>query len=215
MPGITTTIDASKALAGLNQDKLRMNAPAVNAVAGRAVYNDLQEFFRIRNQQPNKQGFPKTGFFLKVASGTSFTSDANAADININAQGFAQRLFGGDITPKDGNQFLTVPAIAQAYGTRAREHDLAFARVHFPGDPEGTTRPALVNPNERTKKVGRKRKDGTQREIPDPRYPTGVWYWLVRRVHQEPDPTVLPTEEHMITVAANAVTSYFAKFGLN
>ena len=91
--------------------------------------------------------------------------------------GIAQRYFGGDIDAKAGG-YLTIPALAAAYGRRAREFDLRF--VIF----GNTGKVALLDA------------EGE------------VYYWLVRHVTQSGDATILPTEEEVIVAAKKAAGDY-------
>lgn len=121
-------------------------------------------------------GAERTGFYEKAREGTHEPQlEAGGVSVSIDAQGIAQRLFGGTIQARPGG-FLTIPAIAIAYGKRAREFDL---RLVVFGD---TGLAALVS------------KTGAGDE-------GDVYYWLVRSVTQAADPTVLPTEAEMTDAA--------------
>jgi hypothetical protein len=53
--------------------------------------------------------------------------------------------------------------------------------------------------------LGRRRKDGTRRGTETG---GGIFFWLVKSIHQEPDPTVLPPEEELQESAFQAGDEY-------
>lgn len=162
---------------------------AVRMVMGRAVVRQLKAHFgKLDDERPNKLGGKRTKFYEQVGKSVQQPEliGGDGVKIAINQVGFAQRLFGGDITVGENGtkEWFTVPARAEAYGHRARQ----FNDLHFVFFREGLA--ALVQ-NEQTT-LGRKKKDGTRSGKTTG---GGIFYWLVKSIHQEPDPTVLPPEE--------------------
>ncbi len=128
------------------------------------------------HQTAQSLGADRSGFFEKARQGTHDAQlEEGGVSVSIDARGIAQRYFGGTIEARPGS-YLTIPAIAIAYGKRAREFDL---RLVLFGD---TGLAALVS-----KSV--------------PADESNVYYWLVRSVTQAADPTILPEESEIIDAA--------------
>ncbi len=131
-------------------------------------------------------GAERTGFYEKARQGTHDPQvDGEGVSVSIDSRGIAQRYFGGTISARPGS-FLTIPALAIAYGKRAREFDL---RLVIFGD---TGLAALVA------------KGGPEDE-------SNVYYWLVRSVTQKDDPTVLPEASEMADGAKSNALAYIEK----
>src|SRR5690606_12362507 len=77
--------------------------------------------------RPNKLGAPSTGFYKAASESVHWRAEGETVTVSISHVGIAQRYYGGTITAKNA-QYLTLPAIAEAHGKRAREFpDLDFA----------------------------------------------------------------------------------------
>jgi hypothetical protein len=85
--------------------------------------------------------------------------------------------------------YLTIPATEEAYGHTAREFNLKFAIVN----DGGFQRPALVAQRSVAAEVTQTRA-GKYKHTAD-EIGQVVFYWLVRQVHQEPDPNTIPPED--------------------
>ena len=110
-------------------------------------------------------------------------------------------------------KMLTIPASPEAYGMRAREFkDLDVRRVLDP--KTGVLRLALVRrASTQIRYVRRKNKDGTATLNAKPVREVGgeVMFWLVRKVVQKADPTVLPYAEQMSARALAAIQARFLR----
>lgn len=164
-------------------------APSVRAAMGEAIAGKLRHNFRrLDRTRTNKLGGTRTGFYgraVKAVQQPALTP--GGVSVSIVQQGIAQRFFGGEITPKSG-KYLTLPVHPLAYGKRAREFsDLQFIAL------DGGRRAILVRPN-----------DASPNGIGE------IFYALVRRVHQQPDPSVLPTDEELNTAALTAGDEHLA-----
>jgi len=158
-------------------DRLR-SSPDLAVAAAESLADLLRRhLLNLQNTRPNKMGWPRQNFWAAAYKGVQNPSrTAGGASVTINSPGPAQRYFGGDIVP-DGHPFLAIPARAEAYGKNPRDFDNLVPVVH--GD-----RGMLV---ERLSTDVRSRQEGGG----------GVMFWLVKRVHQDPDPSVLPTQDEM------------------
>lgn len=165
---------ADKATPLLNETERRIRPATIAKIAGREGQNFTRKhFIDLNRTRPNQLGGKRTNFYTQAARGTTFASDAHGADISVNQVGIRQRLEGGVIMPKNG-KYLTIPARAEAHGRRARE--FSNLKVMF---GKGGVPVALVEADS-TRVKDRKEQGG------------GVMYWLVRRVVQQPDPSVMP-----------------------
>lgn len=142
----------------------------------------------------NKKGWPSTHFWARAAEATNWQEGFGFVMLSINQIGLRQRLEGGDIKPVNASM-LTIPAVLEAYGKRARE--FSNLKFGFALDPEsGKMRPALVEAEASNIKIGKILKSG-KRNITHTSDATSkvAIFWLLASVHQEPDPTVLPSDD--------------------
>lgn len=154
----------------------------------------VQRNFLTKEKAGNKNQWPSTHFYARAAEATNWQEGFGFVLISVNQIGIRQRLEGGDIKPVNASM-LTIPAVADAYGKRARE--FSNLKFGFALDPEtGKMRPALVEAQATQIKIGKIKKSG-QRSIKEGTTSTGLVaiFWLLAGVHQEPDPTVLPTDD--------------------
>lgn len=186
--GVDIRDEVTAALKGLSV-ALKQAPPAIGA----AVVLLFQQHFASLPQ--NKNGWPSTGFWGRAARSTNYNLLADGVNINVTQQGVLQRLLGGHIRPTQGHKYLTIPAIAAAYGKRAGE----FSNLHF-GFAEnryGNLAPALIENWSQDVKFGRARKDGSRKVTPGAERGGSVFFWLVRSVYQQADPTVIPGEQQV------------------
>lgn len=181
--------------------------PAALTAGGRGMRNTVVS--HLRALPPNKQGFPSTGFYRTAADSVTQPDVAgNRVTLSITQIGMRQRYFGGDINPIAG-KYLTEPAIAQSYGTRAGEFEGANSSLKFAfvEDEDGFMRPALVAGQQGATLSGMKPK--RRKGVRKPQLgPGDVVFWLLKHAHQEPDPGVLPTELELQQGLAGGTRSY-------
>jgi len=189
------TIEKDDASPHLQRLTAAIRHPDVRKTMGRAVATRVKKHFAsLDRERPNAMGGERTHFYEGAASAVQQPQlvGGDAVRVDINHLGIAQRFYGGEITPQHGN-WLTIPARAEAYGHRAREFsDLHF--VLFRNDLAG-----LVQTEGDT---GRGSVDSRGEG-------GGVFYWLVTRVYQKPDPTVLPPADELRDEALAAGDDYF------
>lgn len=144
-------------------------------------------------------------YYAQAARSVATASVPQGAAVTITQTGFRQRLLGGTIRPR--KKYLTIPAAPEAYGMRAGEFaDLQFALVTDPRSE--SIRPALVRrPSTAISIARRKGKDGTVKTTVKQKANLGgeVMFWLVRKVTQKADPSVLPYAEQMSGAAIAAM----------
>lgn len=176
------------------------SGPNINAVAGRAGVNRIQQhLFALNGSRPNKLGGKRTNFWAQCARSTSFVLVPEGALASINQIGFRQRLEGGVISARNA-KFLTIPAIAEAYGKRAGEfHNLRFAIVGG--------KPALIEA-EHSGVSFRTGTRGAGKVKATLNLGGKVYFWLKRSVRQNADPSVMPTNDEMGAAVVTALESY-------
>lgn len=176
--------------------------------AAPAVLNRVRShFFALNRERPNKLGGKRTNFFNQAARSTHSRVTGGNLIIGISHVGIRQRLQGGRIRPTGGRRYLTVPAIAEAYATRAGEwNNLKFG---FAFDGKGKMRPALVEAQHTALKFGSKRKDGSRTMKATVKEGGRAVFWLVRQVTQRPDPAVIPSNDELRTAALEGAGKYF------
>ena len=183
--------------------------PRLMPRAGAAVHRLVQDHLFSRDSKPNKNGWPSQHFYSSAAKSATWKADATSATISINKQGFRLRVEGGTIKPVNVT-YLTIPARSEAYGKRARE--FGNLKMQFGRRSDGTIGPvALVSgAGGATRKVfARRQASGSERPVAGAEEGV-VMFWLVREVHQEADPTVIPTHEQINETAMKAIHDGFA-----
>lgn len=152
--------------------------PDVRRVMGRAIATTLRKHFtKLDRERPNKLGGKRSHFYGQVRRSVQQPQlyGGDGVMVSINHVGIAQRYFGGVIVAGQngsGKKFLTLPVHPEAYNRRAGE--VGDLEPIFFNDNYGI----LAKPNDESKNgIGE------------------VYYRLVRRVNQKPDPTVLPDDD--------------------
>lgn len=171
-------------------------APAIGA----AVVQLFQSHFAAL--PPNSKGWPTTNFWQRAAKATNYNVLGADVEVSVNQQGIRQRVFGGEIHPTPGHNWLTIPARAEAYGQRARE----FSNLEpaFFKTSHGFFA-ALVEAQSQSVSFGRKRKDDSRKVKAGAESGGGVMFWLVKSVTQKGDPTVVPSDEQIVSTAVATV----------
>lgn len=198
------TIDIHNEVSGaLRELKSNLAPEQLNPAIGAAEVVLFQKHFL--SLPTNRQGFPSTGFWADAARATNYAVLAEDVLISVNKLGARQRYEGGEIKPTGGKKYLTIPAVAEAYGRRAGEFnnlELAFHRVA--GRAEAF---ALVEAQATEVSFGRKRKDGSRKVTPGNSVGSRVMFWLVKSVRQAANPDVIPSSEQIIETAMVTIDS--------
>lgn len=180
-------------------------------VAGGTGKNIFQEHFhQLDSSRPNALRGRRTHFWAQAARGTAYEINDTGAEIQVHHYGVAQRFFGGEIRPINAKT-LTIPAIPEAYGKRAREFtnlELIWPRGHNIGMLVERQHDEIKIVKDRRKKhkgetiIKRERKLGGR-----------VFFWLVAKADQQGDPTVLPSSETLSDAVQLSILKHLtAKF---
>lgn len=136
-----------------------------------------------RHQTADKMGAKRSGFLERAAGSIEPEADARAAYLVFPRNFGLQRAFRPiDIVPLNGKQWLTIPATAETYGRRAGEFTGLFFKI------VGGRYPALI--------LSRNKREFT------------VAFWLMRRVHQEQDRSLMPSDEEFALDAEAAALEF-------
>ncbi len=122
-------------------------------------------------------------YYKKAGETTTFRADPEEAVITTEQIGINLHYYGGTVVPINA-EWLTIPAIAEAHGKRAREFsNLRF--VYFGFRPNGKELAALFD-----------------RESDEP------FYWLVKETHHTADPTIIPDEDAIENNVRDSVAAH-------
>jgi hypothetical protein len=132
------------------------------------------------------RGYTSKGFYANAAASVQSTSRPGTVLISIPYQGIAQRYFGGDISAKLAKA-LAIPMAPEAYAVDSpRQFGVGELKLVW---PKGQNFGWLMKAGPRLTKSSKGGKRVTVKSSGD-----SIIYLLVRRVHQDPDETVLPTD---------------------
>jgi hypothetical protein len=187
-------------------EALMIKPREINAVIARNVSNVITNYlYTYDRSHPNKLGGKRTHLVSDMAKSTLFESDEQSARINIYHEAARQRIEGGTIKPVNGPKYLTLAAISEAYGKRAREwNNLEILYSKRNGQ---VTPVALVGT--RSTPVGRGAPKRKGRIKPISKTSGRVVYWLVKSVTQNPNPNLLPGEDKILEASIRAVDALF------
>lgn len=138
--------------------------------------NHLVAIAQTRHATANRLGAVPTGHWAQAAEKTSFAADQEGAIISIDQPGIGRVAHDVTIVPEPPSKYLTLPAIAEAYGQRAR-------RI-----PDLTLLIRFVDGRRRAVALARVTGKGQEKT-------ETVFYWLVESVTQRQDRTLLPSDE--------------------
>ncbi len=156
MSGVGVVISRDDASPLLQRVKDAATAAGLSLVMARAIGIQVKDHLIALNAERHRYG---RNYYAQAARSVTARAAGGFALVSITQIGIRQRLYGGEITPKNGKRFLTIPADPAAYGMRAGEmQDLKVARVM---NPDGRLQWALVRrASSAISFVRRKRKDG-------------------------------------------------------
>ena len=190
------TIDITdRATPAVEGARSELQLAGVKPEIGRAVVQLVQQhFLRLNRSRANPLGGPRSNFYAQAAQNTRYDVLTDGVLVSVSQVGIRQRLEGGEIVPRNV-KYLTLPAIAEAYGKRAREFpnlSIMWRRI------AGETRPvALVEATRPTRGVKTDSAGGK------------IFFWLVKSVTQKADPSVIPTDQELADTAVEAARVYF------
>ncbi len=190
MPSYGASVQISDtAIPGIRAVASALASAAYRPAVGEAAKLVLTDHLAAKNNDgsshktASRLGAQQQNLYAQFVRATSWSNLASGIRLSISHAAARQRIEGGTITPVNG-KYLTIPAIAGAYGKRARECGtilkFLFRRI------SGEARPvALISEQ------------------------TGsIWYWLVKSVTQAGDDTVLPTDQQFVDGVTNSLSGW-------
>ncbi len=198
---VDITDTAGPALAGLES---ALSPLAVAKEIGAA--EELLFKAHFENAPGNKAGYPTTDFWKDASAATNAKASPNSVVISVNQIGVRQRLQGGDIFPTGDHKYLAIPAREETYGHAPSEFD--NLKVGY------SRRGAYALVENAAPKInwGKQNKAGV-RDFSTEVVGGGVFFWLVKSVHQEPDPTVIPADQDIMQVASETIDAIVDRVG--
>lgn len=220
-------IPSDRATSDMQRLAAAMDSDLLDDAVGRAIQNEIRNhFFELDAERPNQLSGRRTHWYSEAGQGTSYQAEPGNVKVSIVQEGIRTRILGteilpgGVIVPIDA-KYLTIPANAEAYGKRAGEFENL---VMLFGKRDGEVRPvALVQGTAELESIdeagnvsvsGRKvdkSKSGRQK-LGGASVSYGIFFWLVDQVKQDPDPTLIPTQEQMVAAAFTDLDEYFSNF---
>jgi len=183
----------------------------LSRVAAHGVGLRLKDHFQdLEQSRPNKMGWRRQHFWSGARQSINEQSSGTKVTLSITKPGIALHYFGGVVRPVIA-EMLTIPAVEEAYGKRARErNDLQFAKRVNP--KTGRLQSCLIQAEQTKVILGpRSKKTGKRRYKRDETKGGTVIYWLAKKVTIKRDPSVLPTDAEMEKAAAEAVEKTLAR----
>lgn len=192
----------------LAQLRTLVSGNAIDNAMGQGAANTVRAHLVARNALPNQLGGRRTNFYNRAAQSVNVqVTQPGTATVSINKVGLRQRWQGGFIRPTGGRKYLTIPAIPEAHGRRASE--FSNLRFGFTEGRSGGLVPALVEASASKVTFGRKRKNGS-RSVSSSATGGKAYFFLVKQVFQQADPSVLPTSEQIGAGAAEGARNLLA-----
>lgn len=171
--------------------------------AGLAVQELLRSHFQRLNKERHR-GLYMPGFYAKAANAVSYKvttqGGSSAIDISISGPvGIAQRYYGGTIVPKNA-KLLAIPNWKMVPET-ASHGPREFNNLRFVKFGKGKDAPMALVESGRASLGKKKVRKGGAAEMKKGR----VFFWLVKKVVQMPDPSVIPAMDDIAKVAYRAM----------
>lgn len=154
-------------------------------VAANAVANKLKKHFRERNQEPNAEGWKKSGFWAQIRDSVQVVGNDV---VQINDPRFNLKFYGGTVTPKRGRA-LAIPLHEEFKGVLPSTfpRDKFFFLPNDNGDNVGVLAEALG--------------DGRVRAA----------YLLRSKTTHQADDKALPPLNELMTEAVTAMQRFFER----
>ena len=171
------------------------------AALGKRLEVELRAWFRSRNAEPNKQGWPSQNFWDRIRNATALTEFDNVhATVAVADPAFNQKVYGGTIHAKKGKA-LAIPAVPEAAGVSPLTMN-NLRLVVF----KDSNRAALVSNIATNITIQRNGKIKARSSTI-----SRVIYWLVKSVTQSADPRALPPMPELFAALNAEATSWFKR----
>ena len=182
-----------QALLSIEDNKQFINQGAADALA-EGIRDHLAERAQGTHATADRLGATPTGFWENMRNGTVARATASEGTVSMPRE-MAQKVFGGKLTPQNGSHYITLAAIAAAYGKRVGDFPGLQFGIAF-DTSLGVFRPAMVMPDEAVK-IKQSGKDRGHTALGVDRTRRVAYFWLTPEVNQKPDPDALPSKDVM------------------
>lgn len=199
---ISITVDAADAGAFLAGLQAGIAPERMKLVAGRAATNHTSRHLLALSGQRHRAVSP-TDFYGEAAASTRYEIVDDGVMVGVHRTGIAQRFHGGDIEPVNA-RLLAIPARDEAIGRRPRE----FSNLEVIFFEHGGALVERESTDISTALDRRKGREGQRRVKRGAERGGGVLFWLVPKVHQDPDDAVLPAARTLLNVVFDDVAEY-------
>lgn len=109
----------------MDQLSKEMDPTRILKVLAKAAANTTKAHFRARDRERTGKFGESSHYWNDAAAATTHQSDAGTAKVLVDKEGVGLHYFGGTVVPVVAS-YLTIPARAEAKGSRAGEFDLNF-----------------------------------------------------------------------------------------
>lgn len=200
------TLRSDTASPALERAAAFLTPARIQAIVGTSGADTVQRhLYKLNTERPNRLGGTRTNFYTRAGDSTTWRqASEDTVLIAIALPGIAQRYYGGTIKPTGGRKYLTIPARAEAHGRTAGSFKDLVIVFGQGGKPI-----ALARAGQTTIGFRRQKETGFRRAYSKGAAGGEIMYWLKTEITQQPDPTVLPTEEEVIDVITTDVTEQF------
>jgi len=210
-------IYAGMGLAATRKDfNFTLNFDAAKRAIGARLKKELQDHFWKLHADRHK-GLSKTGFYEEAARSVDVEYPGDDIEVTTDRRGILLRYFGsgglpGGVVRPVRAKYLTIPAIAEAYGKPAR----SFSGLVFVKFKSGAAALMEAAPKgARVAKTGKKVKNSFKLAGTQGAFSRRVFYWLVKETRHLPDESVLPTqtalEDAVIEEAEKYIETHFGE----
>lgn len=193
---VIATIEVDEATPFLRRAQAELqDRSGLNLYVARSVRNVTRDYLidqaAGRHKTAEKLGARPTGHLARAAQSVDFEATKEAAIISIASAGISRAFAALTISPTGGKKYLTIPAVAEAYGKRAGE----FAELKFVPLKGGKV-PVLARIE---------KSDGGKRTL-------RVIYWLKDQVTVPEDRTLLPSDSLLLDAAEEGAREFLTDF---
>ena len=206
-------LQASVQIKDSNKEFLyELNLPASKTKIASAVTKMLFDHFMSLNSE-RSHGLTSPGFYAEAARGITAEYTDDGIEVSTSRVGIRLRFLGsgglpGGVVRPVKAKYLTIPAIAEAYGKPAGYFGgLRF--VKFGTAPDAPA--ALIERGVKSAtvaKTGKRVRNAYKNAGTQGAFEHRVFYWLKKETRHKPDDSVLPSVEAVEAVVEKAAEEY-------
>ncbi len=183
---------------------------AVGVAGTRALMDHFaaKELDAASHKTADSLGARRSGLYAEFARATNHQATTSGVVLSIAHDALRQRLHGGTIRPVNA-QLLTIPARTESYNRRASTLGITLEMLWGKNGPYAL---AAAEDHQRVLKRGKREGQLTAADEGATHGKGGVYYWLVKEVTQDADPTVLPKREVLLSAIRESLKDWADEF---